>query len=157
MGAFAQLTKTAAAEARHKHSEWSDDEKMDALVSSGLANVVPFGGPVLSGLTAPGGRYIQGPLREGGRGLLEGLGGVAAGGVAGAGLAHLLGLPNKAENPKGLILAALGAGAGGLAGGIHGQYASRRNQRAETGDYHPFGHNRGKNKGQDKDKKDKGE
>lgn len=128
--------------AKAKVAEWTDDEKMDLALALGLPGLtgVPLAQQIASGATAPGGHYIQGPLREMGRGMLEGVGGAAAGGLSSAALAALLSRKPELIQAAGMI----GAGLGGAAGAAHGQYASRRNQRAETGDYHWLGHNRGK-------------
>ena len=129
-------------QAQQKRAEWSEDEIADAALASGLPYLtgIPGAGLLASAATAPGGHYIKGPLREFGRAALEGTGGALAGGLSATGLAALLsrGRPELVL-PAGILGTALGA----AIGGSHGVYASRRNQRAETGDYHWAGHNRG--------------
>jgi hypothetical protein len=161
----ASLAHALRSHGDEKLGEWSDDEKMDALIASGLASsVVPFGNEALSAATAPGGHYVQGPLREVGRSILEGTGGAIAGGIGGAALEHLLRrsgvgharpprgtTPTTAGAAPGMTGGLLGALLGGGVGAAHGRYASRRNQREETGDYHWQGHNKGRHEGPKKD------
>jgi hypothetical protein len=123
----------------------SEDQVADALIPT-------FGGPLGSALTAPGGRWINGPLREMLRGTFEGgvggMAGTAGGGLLGAALGAALRRPEL-----GAVGMALGGGIGSTAGAMHGAYASRRNQRKETGDYSTLGHRRDKDK-QKKPKRD---
>lgn len=82
---------------------------------------IPVAGPLISASDAPGGHYIEAPLRQLGRGLAEGTAGAAAGGLTGALIGALL---HRAD-----LGARIGAGVGGVAGMAHGHLASRRNMR----------------------------
>lgn len=128
-------------EAKAKVAGWSDDEISDLAAAALPGTPYPL-------LTAPGGNFVSGTLRTYGRGALEGLGGAAVGGLSGAALAALITRMGGANPDIAKQLLALGAMSGGSVGAsvgaLHGGYASRRNQRKETGDYHWAGFNRGK-------------
>lgn len=167
---FKEATLAGVYAGRSKVAEWSQDELADLVIASKIpSGFIPLGTEIASGATAPGGHYVMGPLRESVRGALEGVGGGILGGVTGAALGRAFGGPPRVkfkyravaphmsqervlrENLEAamradpaVLPALLGATVGTAAGTIHGGYASRRNQREETGDYHWAGHNRGK-------------
>lgn len=105
--------------------EWGSDNTADLLGSV-------LGGPIYSAIAAPGGRHAASFFRPLGRGLLEGTAGALVGGGVGGGLGAALG-------HRDLQLAQALGNLGRAAGFVHGQYASRRNIRDETGDYSTFG------------------
>lgn len=128
----ATLSGVKTAQAYLPADDFTSDKKMDLALALG-ASLAPLTLPtvILSGALAPGDKYVTTPLRGLGRSLLEGAGGGLAGALAGG----LLGAPIGKQGPLALGLGLLGS----HAGLVHGTYASRRNVRAETGDYSAAG------------------
>lgn len=110
-----------------------------------------IGSGLYAGAKGDQGNKLESGLRVGGRSLLEGTVGSAAGSMGGGTLAGLIAaalVTNKAHIPAaqaskaighaGIGGSILGSGVGAMAGGAHGAHASAKNINRETGKKEPM-------------------